>query len=50
MRGGVGEVEGPGFKCMSPDSKRMESESDMEGFENNVHGKHFEKMYSWFPG
>ena len=22
---GMGEVEGPGFKCMSPDSRRVES-------------------------
>ena len=39
MRGGVGEVEGPEFKCMLPDSKSVESERDMEEFEKNVHGE-----------
>ena len=31
------EGEGPGFKCMSPDSKSVESGSDMAGFEKNNH-------------
>ena len=32
------EGEGPGFKCMSPDSKNVESGRYMEGFEKNVRG------------
>ena len=34
----MGEGEGPGFKCMSPDSKSVDSGRDMDGFEKNVHG------------
>ena len=30
--------EGPGFKCMSPDTKSVENGRDIEGFEKNVHG------------
>ena len=35
----MGEGKGPGFNCMSQDSKSVKSGRDMEGFENNVRGR-----------
>ena len=33
----MGELEGPGFKCMSPNSRRVSSGRDTEEFEKNFH-------------
>ena len=34
----MGEWEGSGFKCMSPDSKRVEGGKYIDGFQKNVRG------------